>query len=106
MRLHPFLAILLLVAFASASQAVIYKWVDHQGEAHFADAPDKIPEAYRSQAVDFDQVDAQGSVTYDPNFGKKAPFYKRFLRQINELQEERVEAAAKSPEVILYMTDW
>lgn len=106
MKRHFILALLLVLTFVSSAQAVIYKWVDHQGEAHFADAREKIPEAYRDQAVDFNQVDTRGSVTYDPDSGKKAPFYKRFLQQFDNVQEDRVEASGGKPKVILYMTDW
>ncbi|NOY54097.1 MAG: DUF4124 domain-containing protein [Deltaproteobacteria bacterium] len=95
MKFRTFLSILLLLAFASASQAVIYKWVDHQGVAHFTDAQEKIPTAYRNEAVDFNRVKAAGSVTYDPASGKGT-----------SSQPPSVEKAAKNPTVILYMTDW
>jgi hypothetical protein len=106
MKRYLLLVLPLLLTFASSTQAVIYKWIDHQGEAHFADALEKIPEIYRDQAIDFNQVDTQGSVTYDPNFGKKKPYYKRFLQQLDDLQEKSIEVTAKPPKVILYMTDW
>jgi len=94
MNFRSFLAILLLLAVASASQAAIYKWVDPQGTAHFTDAQEKIQAADRNQAVDFKQVNAGGSVTYDPDAGKSRP------------QKPATQAADKQPTVILYMTDW
>jgi hypothetical protein len=114
LHLYLFFAVVFLFCTVSSASAVIYKWTDESGVTHFTDDQKKIPDKYREKAVDFDQVESKGSVTYDPNFGKtsaptqgeKEPFYKRFLRQLEEERIKREKASAKKPEVVLYMTDW
>lgn len=98
--------------FASVAVAGIYKWTDDQGGVHYTDDRKKIPAAYRDRAVDLDQVEGGGSVTYNPKLGVSSPqeegqepFYKRYLR---ELEAERIQKAeaTRQPHVTLYMTDW
>lgn len=110
---HLLLSTITLFFFLSTpALGEIYKWMDDRGVTHFTDDARKIPEKYRGKAEDFDKIEHKGSVTYDPTLGKPSasaaqgePFYKNFLRQ---LEEERVERSKNSPhdKIILYMTDW
>jgi hypothetical protein len=101
-----------LCFFPFAVNAEIYKWTDDQGVVHYTDDHKNIPAKYLDQAVDFDKTEPGGSVTYDPSpvaptvdKSGEEPFYKRFLRT---LEEERIQraAVARKPNVTLYMTDW
>jgi hypothetical protein len=110
---HLLFSTITLVFFLSTPAfGEIYKWLDDRGVTHFTDDLRKVPEKYRTGAEDFDKIEHKGSVTYDPSLGKPSaaaaqgePFYKKFLRQ---LEEEKVERSKKSShgKVILYMTDW
>ncbi len=111
---HLILWTLALFFFLStAALGEIYKWVDDRGVTHFTDDLRKIPDKYRGDAQDFEKTEHRGSVTFDPTLGKPAatatqeePFYRKYLRQIEE--EERVAKREQSShdQVILYMTDW
>jgi Domain of unknown function (DUF4124) len=43
------LPVLLLVASEAAAQLTGYRWVDDQGNVHYAGRRDQVPEQYRSQ---------------------------------------------------------
>ncbi len=108
MRLCYLVVIALLFCLTSQSDATIYKWVDDQGETHFTDDPEKIPENAKEKAQDFDKIEHKGSVTYNPEFTPQEekqtgeePLWKRFLRE-----EEEQAKAAKEPQITLYMADW
>ncbi|MDX1763291.1 MAG: DUF4124 domain-containing protein [bacterium] len=107
-----FLMITFLFCVASSAVAGIFKWTDDQGGVHYTDNEKNIPEPYRDKAVNFEETERGGSVTYNPELGVAAPlkegeepYYKRFLR---EVEAERIakEEAARKPQVTLYMTDW
>ncbi len=108
-----FSSIALLLLLNSPALGDIYKWMDDRGVTHYTDDLKKIPEKYRSGAEDFDQIEHGGSVTYDPSLGKPSasaadgqePYYKKFLRQLEEERAERSKKASHG-RVILYMTDW
>jgi len=94
------------------SFATIYKWTDEKGSTNYTDDIKNVPEQYQEKAKDFDKIEQEGSITYDPEFGvtkkqksNKEPYYKRFLRELEEESEERAKADKKK-KVILYMTDW
>ena len=108
MLLRYLIGISILFYFTSPVYATIYKWTDEKGEVHFTDDQKKIPEKHKENAKDFDKIEKQGSVTYDPTFGTaeeqksgKEPFWKRFLRE-----EEKQAKKAVKPKVVLYMADW
>ena len=47
-----FTLVLLLVTIPS--QAIVYQWLDEQGNVGFTDNPDSIPEKYRQSATRLD----------------------------------------------------
>lgn len=108
MKFRYLVALLLAACLITPAFATIYKWTDGTGQVHYTDDAKTIPEAYRESAKDFDQMEKQGSATYDPaldrapsNSGDGEPFWKRFLRQ-----EEAQASASKQPKITLYMADW
>jgi hypothetical protein len=112
MKIAYLVVLMLLLSNTSPSFATLYKWTDDQGQIHYTDDIKKIPEKHKVKAKDFDKIEQGGSVTYDPNFratekktGDEEPFYKKFLRQLEEEKQERARAENKE-NVILYMTDW
>jgi hypothetical protein len=112
MKIRYLIAITLLFCMTTPSFATIYKWTDEKGSTNYTDDIKNVPEQYQENAKDFDKIDQEGSITYDPEFGvtkkqksNKEPYYKRFLRELEEESEERAKADKKK-KVILYMTDW
>ncbi len=112
MRIYYFIIIALLFCLTSPSYATIYKWVDNHGETHFTDNLEKIPERSREKAKDFDKIEHQGSVTYDPELKSpepqepqtgEEPFWKRYLQQEEEKEQAK---RSKETKITLYMTDW
>lgn len=101
-----------LFCATSAAVAGIYKWTDDQGGVHYTDDQKNIPEPYRDKAVDFDEAEGGGSVTYNPELGVSTPqkegeepYYKRFLRE-EEAERIRKAEVDRKPQITLYMTDW
>lgn len=53
----------LVLAGSEAVYAEFYKWVDESGTVNFTDDPTKVPEKYRSQALQTDPADSGGRKT-------------------------------------------
>ena len=53
----PAAALLLLLIFATSAQAQLYRWTDDNGETHFGQGLESVPERYRGTARPVGSVD-------------------------------------------------
>lgn len=97
MRVAPFVGAVLLVLFATAGVAEIYKFTDSRGGVHFVDDISKVPKKYRHQLNntkpirEISVIDGKGTAPTRRQADDRTRTSARSYRSVN---------------VELYMTSW